>query len=247
MQNMLQYILSFKLKTFCRCLITNNCEAGTERETNLLWNHEATQRSRWQRMSTSKMIIFNTECVGVRLLWETDAADPPSWYHGLLGEAAGLLKGAAWIIPVWCRAALWSLQTAERSKGASGVDQPWSGTSTHFHRCGPPWSGELGTLRVAWLCDSAVAVVTNLEKAGNICGEANALGPRRGEPGGKQVRLFHLATGQVSRKQVTVWLHSRQKRQSRAVCTGALPKWAWEEKERKKEGTPPTSTFPTLV
>lgn len=34
-----------------------------------------------------------TDCVGVSLLWETDAADRPSWYHGLEGEATGLLKG----------------------------------------------------------------------------------------------------------------------------------------------------------
>lgn len=90
-------------------------------------------------------------------------------------------------------------------------------------------------LRIAELCDSVVPVVTNLEKAGSICGVTNSLDPGRGEPGGKQVRLFHLATGQVSRKQVMVWLHSRQKSQSRAVCTGGLPKRAWVEKEREKE------------
>lgn len=111
----------------------------------------------------------------------------------------------------------------------------------------PRSSGELGTLRVAEPCDPVVAGVTDPEMAGNISREASGLDPVRGEPGGKQVRLFHLATGQVSRKQVTVWLHSRQKSQSRAVCTGALPNQAWVEKEKKKEGTLPTSAFSTLV
>lgn len=42
------------------------------------------------------------------------------------------------------------------------------------------------------------------EKAGDISGEAGGSGPGPGEPGGEQVRRFHLAMGQVSRKQVTV-------------------------------------------
>lgn len=46
------------------------------------------------------------------------------------GRGGGPAEGAAQIIPVWCRAALWSLQTAENTKGACGVDQPQSGTHT---------------------------------------------------------------------------------------------------------------------
>lgn len=46
------------------------------------------------------------------------------------GRGGGPAEGAARIIPVWCRAALWSLQAAENTKGACGVDQPQSGTHT---------------------------------------------------------------------------------------------------------------------
>ena len=51
----------------------------------------------------------------------------------------------------------------------------------------------------------------------------------------EQVRQFILDhclldSGQMHRKQVTVRLHSRQRSQSHAVFTGALPKWDRAEK-----------------
>lgn len=52
-----------------------------------------TKKNGFKTDKRPRLAFFQLECVGVRLLWETDGADLPSWYHGLEGEAAGLLKG----------------------------------------------------------------------------------------------------------------------------------------------------------